>query len=760
MRTITLLGLILLSIAPVRGQLPGTAPLEAATGDERSKAMVAGIDRLAMQLIADAAKARHASWKANLGDRKNEDAFIKQMREQLWRCIGAQDDIVQNPALQRMSANVANSPLAETAEWSAWYVRWPVYDGVDGTGVLLRPKGKIKASVICLPDADETPQWALFGHHAVAEAAHHGVELASLGCQVVVPLLINHESDASGSGPFMVKTNVPHREWIYRQSFLLGRNITGYEVNSVFALVEAIEGASEGAHHPIGITGHGEGGWLALFAAASDARIKSTWISRCFTRRETIWQEPLDRNAFDFLTHFGSAELGAMILPRALAVSITEDPREFVWTNKASQGQRAITAPFKLGPYLKKNVATEIARLNDLRPGAKIGEGLKDFLAGLGIKETPPAPPKTDDKAKNDLLPMVADDWQYEQVRQFEEFTQRLIVKCEQERNEMFWKPLPLKPLESFEAYAAKQREHFWKDVIGKLPDPTMPMNPRSRLLSENEAFTVNEVMLDVWPDVVAWGYLLLPKDLKQNEKRPIVVCQHGLEGLPEDVINEDEKSKAWGPYKGFAAKLARQGFITFAPHNFYRGKDDFRVIQRKLNLTGKTLYSVINGQHQRILEWLKAQPFCDPKRIAFYGLSYGGKSAMRTPAVLTDYCLSICSGDFNEWVRKCVSVDMPMSYVFTHEYEIWEPNLGRTFNYAEMAALIAPRPFMVERGHNDGVGLDEWVSYEYAKVRRLYDKLGVGDRTTIEYFEGPHTINGKGTFEFLHKWLDWPAKK
>jgi hypothetical protein len=64
----------------------------------------------------------------------------------------------------------------------------------------------------------------------------------------------------------------------------------------------------------------------------------------------------------------------------------------------------------------------------------------------------------------------------------------------------------------------------------------------------------------------------------------------------------------------------------------------------------------------------------------------------------------------------------------------------------------------MVERGHNDGVGIDEWVSWEYAKVRRLYDKLGVSDRTTIEYFEGPHTVNGQGTYEFLHRHLNWPA--
>jgi hypothetical protein len=126
----------------------------------------------------------------------------------------------------------------------------------------------------------------------------------------------------------------------------------------------------------------------------------------------------------------------------------------------------------------------------------------------------------------------------------------------------------------------------------------------------------------------------------------------------------------------------------------------------------------------------------------------------MRIPAVLPDYCLSICSGDFNEWVRKNMSTDMRMSYLFTHEYEIWEWDLAHTFNYAEMAALIAPRPFMVERGHNDGVGVDEWVAYEFAKAFRLYSKLRLPQRAVIEYFDGPHTIHGVGSFRFLDRHL------
>jgi len=76
------------------------------------------------------------------------------------------------------------------------------------------------------------------------------------------------------------------------------------------------------------------------------------------------------------------------------------------------------------------------------------------------------------------------------------------------------------------------------------------------------------------------------------------------------------------------------------------------------------------------------------------------------------------------------------------------------TFNHAEMTYLICPRPFMVERGHWDGVAWDEWVAYEYAKTRYRYDLLGLADRTEIEYFNGPHEIHAVGTFDFLERHL------
>jgi hypothetical protein len=341
---------------------------------------------------------------------------------------------------------------------------------------------------------------------------------------------------------------------------------------------------------------------------------------------------------------------------------------------------------------------------------------------------------------------------QQRQLHELDRHNQMLLADSAATRAE-FMKRLDTSSLARYEQSVEEYRTIFRNEVIGAFEYPLLPPRPRTRRVYNQPAWQGYEVVLDVWPDVIAYGVLLIPEGIPEGERRPVVVCQHGLEGRPRDVIEGDHRA-----YHDFAAKLAERGFITFAPQNLYIFQDRFRTLQRKANPLGKTLFSLIVPQHQQIVNWLKSLPQVDPERIAFYGLSYGGKSAMRIPPLVTDYCLSICSADFNEWVAKNASTRLPFSYVWTGEYEIFEFDLGSTFNYAEMAALICPRPFMVERGHTDGVSTDEWVAFEFAKVRYLYShRLKIPDRVEMEVFDGPHTINGRGTFDFLHQHLKWP---
>ena len=200
--------------------------------------------------------------------------------------------------------------------------------------------------------------------------------------------------------------------------------------------------------------------------------------------------------------------------------------------------------------------------------------------------------------------------------------------------------------------------------MIGRFDLAPLPPNVRSRRIYDEPKFTGYEVVMDVFPDVIAYGILLLPKGIKEGEKRPVVVCQHGLEGRPQDVADPKVDNPA---YHQFAVRLAEQGFITFAPQNLYIFGDRFRTLQRKANPLKKTLFSVIVPQHQQITDWLKTPALRRSRRGSpSTGCRYGGKSAMRIPPLVKNYCLSICSADFNEWVWKNASTKSPYSYVWT----------------------------------------------------------------------------------------------
>ena len=200
-------------------------------------------------------------------------------------------------------------------------------------------------------------------------------------------------------------------------------------------------------------------------------------------------------------------------------------------------------------------------------------------------------------------------------------------------------------------------------------------------------------------------------------------------------------------------------GFVVFVPQNLYRGGDDFRNIDKKAKGIGLTMWSFMIGQHNQILTWLETLSYVDTSRIGFYGCSYEGTTAMYLVPVVEKYCLSICSANFNDWTRKIASTRTVTDndYMLTPQWEFPSFEMGNTFSHAEMACLMIPRPFMVERGKQDSVGRDDVIIAEYEKVRRLYTQLGLGDKTEIEILDAGHGFLCEGSFKFLHKHLNWP---
>jgi dienelactone hydrolase len=768
---------LLLALALTANPLPNTQSLD--DKDDLAMKMVAGIDRYLTRELAASPEKRKQHWKPDYSSPEAYAKSVEPNRQRLRKILGIVDERKKFDDIEYVGGPKTPSLVAETDLYKVHAIRWPVFDGVDGEGLLLEPKGKVVAQVVAIPDADWTPEMLVGLAPGIPKESQYARRLAENGCRVVVPILIDRKDDFSGNAKLNRWTNQPHREFIYRMAYEMGRHIIGYEVQKVLAVVDWFARQREGA--PTGIYGSGEGGPLALYAGAlAEPRVVATVVSGYFGPRENLPAEPIYRNVWGLLTEFGDADVAAgFYLPnpgfvnnqpmfRRLIVEHTGRP--LVSGPPAPRAGRAGAAPGKIELPPLEAAGPEFERAKALVGTEKIvGPGYLHFGAAYPDWPALPQTLATFIETLTNVRPDVqkagvppkdlrpAFDPAARQKRQFDQlvaFTQKVWRDSDAVRAARFAKVDVSSP-EKYEKAIEPIRQFFWEEVIGKLPAPTEPVNPKSRELYDTPKWKGHEVTLDLYPDVFAYGILLMPKDLKPGEKRPVVVCQHGLEGRPQDVCNPKERTKY---YNSFGAQLADLGYIVYAPQNPYIGQDKFRVLQRKANPLKLSLFSFIVRQHERTLDWLASLPNVDGSKIAFYGLSYGGKTAMRVPAILPRYCLSICSADFNEWVGKNVSVDFRGSYMFTNEYEMPEFDLGTTFNYAEMAYLIAPRPFMVERGHDDGVGIDEMVASEYAKIRYLYaNRLKIPDRTEIEFFAGGHEIRGQGTFAFLKRHLGYP---
>ena len=746
--------------------LPGTAPWEdRGSTDEAAAAMVEGLHRFLDRRTESSVGRRARHWDRDVSSPGAYARSVEPNRRRLGRIVGAVDSRAAPVAMHLAGSIEAPAELARAEGFRVLAVRWDVYPGVQAEGLLLEPGGEPVADVVAMADCDVAPEAFVGLVEGLPPESQVARLLAEAGCRVLVPVLLDRSTTFSGN-PDVAMTNLTHREWIWRQGFETGRHPIGYEVDAVRAAVDWFSRDGQ-PDLPIGVAGHGEGGLIALYAAALDTRIDAAWVSGYFGDRDGMWREPIYRDVWGLLDEFGDAEVASLIAPRALAIEPCAVPT--VEGPPPPVGGRSLAASGRLGPIGVREAVEEWERLRGL-----LGE-LKTPSLSIGPVDADGRPLNSDDRARGLFLDALlgrmvdrpepsAPRWQSTSplpdpvarmgrwVRALQGHTQAMIRTSELRRYDL-WSKADASSPEAWASSTPPFRETFREEVIGSIPEASGPLEPRSVKVLDEPGFEGYAVEIPVLPDVVASGILLLPRDLAEGERRPVVVCQHGLEGTPDPIVIPGVES----PYNSYGAALADRGYVVYAPQNPYIGVDRFRQLQRKAHPLKASLFSIIVRQHERTLQWLRTLPVVDPDRIAFYGLSYGGKTAMRVPALVGGYCLSICSADFNEWVVKCTNLNRRYSYMFTIEYDMYEWDLASGFNYAEMAGLIAPRPFMVERGHADGVAPDEWVAYEFAKVRRLYDSLGIGDRSGITFFNGGHLIEGEATFDFLARHLDWP---
>jgi hypothetical protein len=77
-------------------------------------------------------------------------------------------------------------------------------------------------------------------------------------------------------------------------------------------------------------------------------------------------------------------------------------------------------------------------------------------------------------------------------------------------------------------------------------------------------------------------------------------------------------------------------------------------------------------------------------------------------------------------------------------------PGLLNLGELNDLAALIAPRPLLVEHGRRDQIFPIARVRETVAKARRAWKVSGAEKNLATDYFEGRHRINGAAAYKFL----------
>src|SRR5882762_3403058 len=284
--------------------LPQTKPLEWEEIDLSSRLMD-GAHRFIERKIEESVAKRSQLWSRDFSSPAAYAKSVQPNRAHFQTIIGAVDPRL--PArMERFGDDAHPALIAETSRYQVYQVRWPVLDGLSGHGLLVQPRRPPVASVVVLPDADQTPEKLMGltpGGKAESQAARL---LAENGFELVVPTLVSRQKLQTDDKQLR-SSDQTHREWIYRQSFHMGRHVIGYEVQTVMAAVDWFR-RQHGQRSKVGVCGYGEGGLIAFYAAAVTPEIDVALVSGYFDSRQKVWAEPIYHNVWGLLREFGDAE--------------------------------------------------------------------------------------------------------------------------------------------------------------------------------------------------------------------------------------------------------------------------------------------------------------------------------------------------------------------------------------------------------------------------------------------------------------------
>ena len=304
--------------------------------------------------------------------------------------------------------------------------------------------------------------------------------------------------------------------------------------------------------------------------------------------------------------------------------------------------------------------------------------------------------------------------------------------------------------------WEARRRQLIWhfERVAGEFPGPARRVPLEVETLSETRDGGIIRRKLRYQTDssspITAW--LLLPAG-GDPTRRPAALCLQQT-----TVAGKDEPAGVGGdPGLHYALELAQRGWVTLSPDypSFGEHTWDFAAHPEYASGTMKAIWDNV-----RSVDLLQQLPEVNPGRIAVIGHSLGGHNAIFTALFEPRLKAVVSSCGFCTFTRDDLPSWTGPRYMPRIATEFANDVRQVPFDFTELVAAIAPRPFLAVAATQDNDFDVEGVRQTIGAARPVYRLFQAEDRLQALYPEAPHSFPEsarQAAYQFLERSLPAP---
>ena len=471
------------------------------------------------------------------------------------------------------------------------------------------------------------------------------------------------------------------------QEYLLGQNLARYFIWDGMRALDYLTGLPEVDPERIGATGSSGGGTLTTYISMLDPRVKVASIVTYITSLPQKIENRINDAESDpeqdvqglLAAGVDHPEMVGMIAPRPVLIGAAV--RDFFPVEGTRQTFRELRELYtKLGvPERVKMVEFDHRHMysQPLREAttAWFDRWLKRMEAEV---HEPPVVPEADATLECTPTGQVATSLGGRRMSEFNRAeAERLLARLDKQRREPTFRS----------SLRAKIRE--------RLALPNLPIEPHARKLAEVEAgeLTVEKLLLETEPGIVVPVRIIFSK--ASPRPTPAVVYLRDRSGELDkpatyEAIARQGKMVAVADLRGWGETMAPRNVpdVGVAYFDASGGMDaDFAYAGLFLGrpLPGMRVWDALH-----VVEYLRARPEVDPKRLGIAGRGWAATIALFAAAVDSQIAWAIVEGPPASYREIALSEE------YAQPASLMLPGVLQDFDLEDVLAAILPRPLLV----------------------------------------------------------------